>query len=321
MRVIVLGSGQAAGFPAWNDGGPAALRARAGDPAVPRRAGAALAVSADGARYSLLEAPLHLADTLTRVASLAPPAGSRAVPIDSLVLTSAELVACAGTLGFGPGLSLRIASSRELRAALIEGGDGVRGAGGAGGVKGVKGGDGKEGSTGFQSLEAVWAGFPWDRAFPLDRDGRLEARLFPLPGPVPDFLRERAPRAGRGRSGIRITDLDTGLRLVWAPRLTRLDSATLAELRAADLRFVDGTFYDDAEARVFRPGAARAAELGHLPIDGREGSLAWLAGMRGESIYIHLAGTNPLCDLKSEASERVRAAGAEIAFDGMELER
>jgi len=311
MHVIVLGSGQAAGFPAWNDGGPAALRARAGDPAVPRRAGAALAVSADGVRYSLLEAPLHLADTLTRVASLAPPAGSRAVPIDSLVLTSAELAACAGALGFGPGLSLRIASSRELRAAMVEGGDGVRG------VEGVTG----DGSSGFRSLEAVWAGFPWDRTFPLDRDGRLEARLFPLPGPVPDFLRESAPRAGRGRSGIRITDLDTGLRLVWAPRLTRLDSATLAELRAADLRFVDGTFYDDAEARVFRPGAARAEELGHLPIDGREGSLAWLAGMRGESIYIHLAGTNPLCDLKSEASERVRAAGAEIAFDGMELER
>lgn len=297
MRVIVLGSGQAAGFPAWNEGGPAALRARAGDPAVPRRAGAALAVSADGLRYSLLEAPLHLAATLTQVASLAPPPGSRAVPIDSLVLTSAELAACAGALGFGPGLSLRIASSRELRTALVEQ------------------------DAGFRSLEAVWAGFPWDRTFPLNRDGRLEARLFPLPGPIPDFLRESAPRAGRGRCGVRITDLDTGLRLVWAPRLARLDSATLAELRAADLRFVDGTFYDDAEARVLRPGAARAEELGHLPIDGREGSLAWLAGMRGESIYIHLAGTNPLCDLKSPASERVRAAGAEIAFDGMELER
>jgi len=297
MHVIVLGSGQAAGFPAWNDGGPMALRARAGDPAMPRRAGAALAISADGRRYSLLEAPLHLAATLTHVSSLAPPAGSRAVPIDSLVLTSGELAACAGALGFGPGLSLRIASSRELRTALVEQ------------------------DAGFRSLEAVWAGFPWDRAFPLDRDGRLEARLFPLPGPVPDFLRECAPRAGRGRCGIRITDLDTGLRLVWAPRLARLDSATLAELRAADLRFVDGTFYDDAEARRFQPGAARAEELGHLPIDGREGSLAWLAGMRGESIYIHLAGTNPLCDLKSEASERVRAAGAEIAFDGMELER
>jgi len=297
MHVIVLGSGQAAGFPAWNDGGPMALRARAGDPAMPRRAGAALAISADGLRYSLLEAPLHLAATLTHVSSLAPPAGSRAVPIDSLVLTSGELAACAGALGFGPGLSLRIASSRELRTALVEQ------------------------DAGFRSLEAVWAGFPWDRAFPLDRDGRLEARLFPLPGPVPDFLRECAPRAGRGRCGIRITDLDTGLRLVWAPRLARLDSATLAELRAADLRFVDGTFYDDAEARRFQPGAARAEELGHLPIDGREGSLAWLAGMRGESIYIHLAGTNPLCDLKSEASERVRAAGAEIAFDGMELER
>ena len=44
---------------------------RAGDPEVPLRRGAALAVSADGSRYSLLEAPLHLAETLAREGSAA----------------------------------------------------------------------------------------------------------------------------------------------------------------------------------------------------------------------------------------------------------
>ena len=297
MHLIVLGSGIASGFPAWNEGSQAALRSRAGDPAVPRREGAALAISSDGERYSLLEAPLHLATTLARLPRLVPSAGTRSVSIDSLVLTSAELDASAGALALAGALSVRVVSSRAIRSALLDH------------------------DAAFRALEPVWSGFPWDRAFPLDRDERLEARLFPLPGPAPDHLRELAPAAGRGRSGVRITDLHSGHRLVWAPRITQLDSATLAELRAADLRFVDGTLYSDEEARSLRPGTRTARELGHLPIDGREGSLSWLSGMAGESIYLHVAGTNPLCDTKGAAAERVRAAGIEIALDGQELTR
>jgi pyrroloquinoline quinone biosynthesis protein B len=297
MHVIVLGSGIASGFPRWNEGSKAALRARGGDPAMPRREGAALAVSGDGQRYSLLEAPPHLASTLARVGRLAPAAESRSVPIDTLVLTSAWLDACSGALALGSALSVRVASSRAIRAGLLDH------------------------DAAFRMLEPVWTGFPWDRAFPLDREERIEARLFPLAGPAPDHLRELAPSVGRGRCGVRITDLRSGTRIVWAPRISQLDSATLAELRAADLRFIDGTLYADEEARQLRPGARCARDLGHLPIDGREGSLSWLSGMSGESIYVHMAGTNPLCDTKSDASERVRAAGVEIATEGQELER
>jgi pyrroloquinoline quinone biosynthesis protein B len=297
MHVVVLGSGIASGFPDWNEGRENALRARAGDPNVPRREGAALAVSADGVRYSILEAPLHLASTFTRLDRFAPAPGTRAVPIDTVVLTSAELDACLGATVLGRDLAIRVVSSTEVRDALLDH------------------------DAAFGPLEPVWSGLPWDRAFPLDRNGRLEARLFPLPGPLPTHLRERAARAGRGRCGVRITDVIGGTRLVWAPRISRLDTATLAELRAADLRFVDGTLYCDEEARDLRPGVQHASELGHLPIDGREGSLAWLSGMSGESIYIHLAGTNPLCDRKSAVAERVARAGIEVAFDGRELER
>jgi pyrroloquinoline quinone biosynthesis protein B len=294
MHVLVLGSGIASGFPGWNDGSALALRARGGDPHVPRRAGALLAVSADGERYSLVEAPAHLAWTLANVPRLAPPLDTRAAPIDSLVLTSAELDACSGALALAGSLSVRIVSSRAVHDGLLDQ------------------------DAAFRELEPVWSGLPWDRALPLDREGVLEARLFPLPGPAPTHLRELVSSAGRGRCGVRITDLRSGERLVWAPRITRLDSATLAELRAAELRFVDGTLYRDDEARRLRPGSRNASELGHVPVDGHGGSLAWLAGMSGESIYVHLAGTNPLCDTKSEASERVRAAGVEIACDGWE---
>jgi pyrroloquinoline quinone biosynthesis protein B len=296
MWVKVLGSACSAGFPAWNDGTPAAHRARENDPAIPTRQGAALAVSADREHYSLIEAPLHLPSTLARSARFAPRPGTRNTPIDALLLTSPALDTCVGALGLASSLSVRILSPHGLRDAALD-----------------------SGAT-FKTLEPVWTGMSWDRPFPLDRDGILEARFFPLPGPTPDALREVAPKAGRARCGVRITDQRTGARLVWAPRIARFDSACLAELRSADLRFVDGTHYSNQELRSIRPGLQSFSDIGHTPIDGRDGSLAWLAGMRGQSIYVHLAGTNPVCDLKSTESERIRAAFVEIALDDQEFE-
>lgn len=296
MHVFVLGSGQGSGMPAWNDGSEIALRARAEDPQVSSRRGACLAISADGLRYSLLEAPFHLAESLASTSRFAPAPGSRAVPIDTLVLTSAEPDANAGVLALRHGLAARIASPPDIQAALHEH-DSV-----------------------YRSLAPLWGAYPWDRPFPLDREGRLEARFFPLPGPVPDHLRELAPRVGRSRAGVRITNTQSGQRLVWAPRIRKMDSATLAELRTADLRFVDGTCYANEEARAIRPGAHLASEIGHLPIDGREGSLAVLAGMSGRSLYVHLAASNPLCDRASPEKARVDAAGLELAEDEMEIQ-
>lgn len=296
MKAVLLGSGIATGVPAWNDGSEAAFRARARDPALPRRRGAALALSVDGLRYALIEAPFHLATTLAHDPRFAPAAGSRAVPIDSLVLTSGDLDASAGALALRAGLAIRIAAAADLRADLLEH------------------------DAAFRSLECFWTGLRWDHPFPLDREERLEARFFPLPGPVPDHLREDSTRAGRARSGVRITDLETGRRLVWAPRIERFDSATLAELRAADVRFIDGTFYAADEARRVRPGTRTTFDLGHAPIDGKQGSLHWLAGMEGRSIYVHLSGTNPLAEITSKEAGRVQEAGVEIGIDGLEIE-
>lgn len=296
MKILLLGSAIGSGFPAWNDGGPLARRARDGDGLVPRRKGLSLAVSADGVRYSIVDAPLHLPETLSLEPRFAPAEGTRSVPLDTLVLTGGELDACAGALGFARALSVRVASPHALRDALIDH------------------------DAAFRALAPSWSGHAFDRPFPLDRNDLLEARFFPLPGPTPTALRELAPQAGRARAGVRITDRRTGARLVFAPRVARFDGATVAELRAADVRLVDGTFFEDAEGRLHDPAVQSARELGHAPIDGRDGSLVWLAGMPGRSLYVHLAGTNPACDAGSKAWTRIHEAGVEVARDGLELE-
>ena len=295
MKIVLLGSGAAAGMPAWNDGFGFALSAREPGSSIPRRAGLALAISADAKRFSILEAPLSLPSQLTMTQCLAPRPESRAVPLDTLVITDSDLDSIAGLLSLRAGASFRIASPHALRTALIES------------------------CPPFATLETNWAGFQFDRAFPLDREGQLEARFFPLPGPEPDYLRDTTSKVGRARAGLRIVDQASGLRVVWAPRISRLDSGTLAELRAAEIRFVDGRFLGNDEVMHVRPGARMAQDLGHLPVEGREGSLSWLSGMSGRSIYVGLGGSNPLVDPHSDATARIASSGIEIGFDGLEI--
>jgi pyrroloquinoline quinone biosynthesis protein B len=61
--------------------------------------------------------------------------------------------------------------------------------------------------------------------------------------------------------------------------------------------------------------------MGHLPIDGPDGSLAQLRSLGiGRTIFVHMNNTNPI--LLPDAPERRAAAasGMEVAMDGLEVE-
>jgi pyrroloquinoline quinone biosynthesis protein B len=296
MRVRVLGSCAGGGLPQWNCGGTNAVRARAGDPELPPRSQASLAVSADGARWSLVGASPDLRDQLARFPGLHPRPGTRDLPLDAVLLANAELDHVLGLLVMRDALAYRILSTQWVRDALLSN------------------------EAAFRLLAPVWTAVALDAPFALDRDGRLEARLFPLPARAPRFLADQV-RPGPGAvAGVRITDLHSRRRLVVLPSLPRLDAGTLAELEAADCRFVDGTFFRSDELRELRPGAPDAAAMGHLPIGGPGGSLETLAKLPGRTLYFHLNGTNPVLDPASPEAAAVRRAGLEIAADGDELE-
>ena len=141
-----------------------------------------------------------------------------------------------------------------------------------------------------------------------------------MPAKVPGYLRDLAKPHAETTTGMRITERTTGARLAFVPGLSSLDSATAAELAAADVRFVDGTFFTADELRAAKPGAPDAAAIGHVPITGEGGSLAALAGLPGRTYYVHMNCTNPVLDVVSPERARVRRAGVEIADDGLEIE-
>jgi len=296
VKVRVLGSAAGGGLPQWNCGCANCTRARAGDPDVPPRSQPSLAVSADGARWSLANASPDVRDQLARASGLHPRAGTRDVPLDTVVVTNADLDHVLGLLVLREALPHRIVTTAWIRDALLDH------------------------NAAFRLLAPAFLAVKLDEPFALDRGEALEARLFPVPGKVPSWLGELAANAPEATLGLRVTDRRSGRRLVYAPGVRALDSGTWAELAAADLRFVDGTFWSEDELRRLRPGAPGATQMGHLPIGGRDGSLARLATLPGRTLYTHLNNTNPVLDAGSPEAREVRERGVEIAQDGLELE-
>jgi pyrroloquinoline quinone biosynthesis protein B len=296
VKVRVLGSAAGGGLPQWNCGCANCARTRAGDPAVPPRSQPSLALSADGVRWSLVNASPDVRDQLAHAPPLWPRAGTRDVPLDTVVVTNADLDHVLGLLVMREALPHRIVTTAWIREALLDH------------------------NAAFRLLEPALHAVSLDAPFPLDRDEGLEARLFPVPGKVPGWLGALAPNAPEATLGLRVTDRASGRRLVVAPGVRSLDSGTWAELAAAELRFVDGTFWSADELRRLRPGAPDAVAMGHLPIGGRDGSLARLAGLPGRTFYLHMNNTNPVLDAGSAEAAEVRRLGVGVAMDGMELE-
>ena len=59
--------------------------------------------------------------------------------------------------------------------------------------------------------------------------------------------------------------------------------------------------------------------MGHLPLAGPAGTLAWLGSLRARTILVHINNTNPVLLEDSPERALVVAAGVEVAHDGLEI--
>jgi pyrroloquinoline quinone biosynthesis protein B len=66
-------------------------------------------------------------------------------------------------------------------------------------------------------------------------------------------------------------------------------------------------------------GSKTGRRMGHMPLDGLDGSLAALASLRGRRIFVHINNTNPILIDGSPERLRVEAAGWEVAEDGLQV--
>jgi pyrroloquinoline quinone biosynthesis protein B len=91
-------------------------------------------------------------------------------------------------------------------------------------------------------------------------------------------------------------------------------------LEGADLLFFDGTLWRDDEMIATGAGTKTGKRMGHMSISGEHGAIAALArlGIR-RKIFVHMNNTNPVLLADSSEHGRAKAAGWEIAYDGMEI--
>jgi pyrroloquinoline quinone biosynthesis protein B len=139
---------------------------------------------------------------------------------------------------------------------------------------------------------------------------------------VPTTKRTRfgsGKRSGRV-VGYRLTDERSGRALVYLPGVQELTAAVRAQLDDCACLLVDGTCWRDDELIQLGMAGKTAREMGHLPINGPDGSLEQLSPLPIErKIYTHINNTNPI--LLEDAPERriIEQHGMEVAVDGLEL--
>jgi pyrroloquinoline quinone biosynthesis protein B len=295
MWLRVLGSAAGGGFPQWNCDCQICRAVRDGSRPCRPRTQSSVAVSADRRRWFLINASPDLRTQLESFPAVRPRDG-RETPLEAVLLTDAELDHTLGLLLLREARGIELHATEAVHDTLMDGAPLLR------------------------TLEAYcpvrWHPVVPDAEVPLG-DG-LSYRAFD----VPTTKRPRfAPGAGKGRVvGYRLTDERSGRALVYLPGVQELTTGVRDELADCACLLVDGTCWRDDELIHLGLAGRTAREMGHVPIDGPDGSLGWLSGLPAErKIYIHMNNTNPILLDDSPQRRSVEQHGMEVAMDGLEL--
>jgi pyrroloquinoline quinone biosynthesis protein B len=296
LTAIVLGAAAGGGFPQWNCRCPVCRLAWEGDARVRSRLQASLAVSADGERWTLLNASPDLGAQLRATSALHPRHDIRGSPIGAVVLTGAEIDETAGLLSLRESAPFGLYATAETLAILA-----------ANSMFGVL----QEGLVPRIALAPNEA---------VRLPGGIDAEMFGVPGKVPLYLEAQhldLVASPMGNTGIELRS--DGARLVYVPGAAAVPDELRERLASADVLLFDGTLFADDEMIRAGVGAKTGRRMGHLPIDGPDGSLARLAGLAKRRIFTHINNTNPILIEGSPERRRVEAAGFEVAADGLEI--
>src|SRR5699024_10540396 len=108
---------------------------------------------------------------------------------------------------------------------------------------------------------------------------------------------------------------------VYLPSVQQLTDAVREQVAGCACLLVDGTCWHDNELIELGLAHKTAREMGHLPINGPDGSLEQLSSIPIErTIYVHINNTNPILLGDSPQRGLVEKAGMEVATDGLEVQ-
>lgn len=351
MRALILGSAAGGGFPQWNCACPNCRSLRAGTFHGKARTQTEVAISADGQSWFLLGASPDLRAQIEATAELKPGLSALGVgswesplplefrgagdaslhlkngsaqhgvqnlrpktqdlirqsPIAGAVLANADIDHVLGLLLLRELQPLRVHATHSVRRIL------------------------REDNSMFRMLEriadqVVWTDFAPGSEFPLcdarGMESGLTCRAISLATHFPAYVaaeRQANLRPDESSLGLIVESsvVSGGKRIAFLAAVPAIDDALLAEIEVCDVLLFDGTFWSDDELIRVQGSGQTAREMGHVPV---EDTLQRLERVkRPRKIFVHINNTNPMLDESGAEYRAVRAAGWEIAWDGMEI--
>ncbi|MFC4821439.1 pyrroloquinoline quinone biosynthesis protein PqqB [Dokdonella ginsengisoli] len=301
MRIRVLGSAAGGGFPQWNCNCRLCDGVRRGRVRAQPRTQSSIAISGDETNWLLCNASPDLPAQLRAFPELQPARAIRDTAIAAIVLMDAQVDHVTG-----------LAMLREHRRPLeIWCTQAVR--------------EDLEHGNPLFGLLRHYCGVYWR---PIEADGTA-FEIPSLPGlrfaalPVTSNAPPYSPHRDRPVPGDTIGLLveSAGKRLFYAPGLGEIGAPIDEAMRRADCVMVDGTCWTDDEMIALGLSKKRARDMGHRAIAGAGGMLERLSALPASTrrILIHINNTNPVLDEDGAEHAQLRAAGIELAHDGMDL--
>jgi pyrroloquinoline quinone biosynthesis protein B len=303
MRVHVLGSAAGGGFPQWNCNCRLCDGVRKGTLKATPRTQSSIALTGDDVNWLLCNASPDILGQLRATPVLQPARSIRDTAIRAVLLIDAQIDHVTG-----------LYMLREHRQPLdIWCTEPVRE-------------DLERGNPLFRLLEhycgVAWHSIPLDgMPFGIPQVPGLRFNAFALRSNAPPYSPHRDKPVPGDNIGLRIEDIASGRSIFYAPGVGEIEPHVWNAMQESDCVMIDGTCWTSDELVALGISRKRAEDMGHLPQNGADGMLAWLGKLPASTrkILIHINNTNPILDEDGPERARVRNAGIEVAFDGMEI--
>ncbi len=295
MKIRVLGAAAGGGFPQWNCGCPNCIEVRSGSGRTEARTQDSLAVTADGERWTLINASPDILKQIEQTPALHP-RRPRHSPVEGIVLTNGDMDHILGLFSLRESYPLNLYATRPVWEGL------------------------STQNAMFKTLQRFPEQITWhelqlgkETALP----GGISVTPFAVPGKLPVHLEKSHEPTAEDSIGLVVAEGAT--RVVYCGAAGALGPFTARFADAACLLF-DGTFWSSDELVRLGLSKARAESMAHLPIGGEHGSLKGFADLRvGRRIFTHINNTNPILIRGSVERTLVETGGWEVAYDGMEI--
>jgi pyrroloquinoline quinone biosynthesis protein B len=258
-----------------------------------RRTQSSVAVSVDGKRWILLNASPDIRTQIISLPELGPTKRTiRGSAIKAIVLTDGEMDHIVGLLSLREQSKLHLVCTKSIRRLLIHD---------------------------FPLLRVLenYCSIKYS-TFPF-RTNSLVISAFNVSGKNPRYVKMR-PKINDLVIGLQLISAKTKKKLVYLPCLPSITDDVKQFVYGCDCLLVDGTFWSNEEMVSFGITKRNAFEMGHVPIEGKNGSLIWLRSLDiPKKIYIHINNTNPILLRTSKERKMVDEARIEVGYDGMEI--